>query len=125
MNLTKKYRLHLTVGAIAGIINGLLGAGGGIIITYYLSHALNSEEKSENGVFANAVATMLPISVASVVLYLIKGYVSLEKELLTILPSAIIGGILGAFLLKKLKLKIVKIIFAALVTISGFLMLFK
>ena len=67
MNFIKKYRSHLLIGAISGTINGLLGAGGGIIITYFLSHVLNEEQKSKNAVFVNAVATMLPISMVSLI----------------------------------------------------------
>ena len=55
MNFFKKYRSHLLVGALAGTINGLLGAGGGIIITYYFAKTLSNEQKSQNGVFSNAV----------------------------------------------------------------------
>lgn len=125
MKFIKKYKLHLIIGALAGTINGLLGAGGGIIITYYLAHILSDEEKSNNGVFANAVATMLPVSIISLALYLSRDYFKFNNELFSLLPAAIIGGILGAFLLTKLKLKVVKLIFSVLITISGLFMLFK
>ena len=125
MNFIKKYRSHLFVGAIAGTINGVLGAGGGIIITYYLSRILSNEHKSKNEVFANAVATMLPISMVSLILYLKRGYITFENGLFSLFPSALIGGLLGALLLTKLKLKTVKLLFSILVTISGFLMIIK
>ena len=125
MKFIKKYSIYILVGAIAGAVNGLLGAGGGIIITYYLSKELTENQKSGNGVFANAVATMLPISVISLIFYVSKGYVKIDSNLLSLLPIGIIGGFLGSFLLTKLKLKTVKIIFAILVTISGFMMIFK
>ena len=125
MNFFKKYGLSAGIGILAGAINGLLGAGGGIIVTFYLAHILKDGQKQENGVFANAVATMLPISVVSLCLYLFKGYIKVDNGLFSLLPSAIIGGILGAFLLTKLKLKFVKLIFAALITFSGFMMIIK
>lgn len=125
MNFIKKYRAHLLIGAISGTINGLLGAGGGIIITYFFSHVLNEEQKSKNAVFVNAVATMLPISIVSLILYIKRGYITFENGLLSLFPSAIIGGLLGAFLLTKLKLKTVKLLFSILVIISGFLMIIK
>lgn len=125
MKFVKKYAFSALIGALAGIVNGLLGAGGGIIITYYLSKTLSKEEKSGNGVFANAVATMLPVSVASLILYFARGYIRFDAELLSLLPSAVLGGISGAFLLNKLKLKTVKIIFAFLVTLSGIMMIVK
>lgn len=125
MTFLKKYRLHLLIGALAGAVNGILGAGGGIIVTYFLSRVLTDGQKSENGVFANAVATMLPISLLSFSIYLSKGYISLDTSFLTLVPSALIGGILGAFLLTRLRLRIVKTIFSVLVFISGVMMVFK
>ena len=125
MKFVKKYGICLLVGALAGTLNGVLGAGGGIIITYFLSHLLTEDQKRENGVFANAVATMLPISAVSLFLYFSKGYIQMDNTLFYIIPSALIGGILGAFLLTKLKLKTVKNVFSFLVIISGFLMILK
>lgn len=125
MTFFKKYRLHFLIGALAGGVNGLLGAGGGIIVTYFLSHVLTTDQKSENGVFANAVATMLPISVISLATYLLKDYIKMDYSLLALLPSALIGGIIGAFLLTKLHLKVVKTVFSVLVIISGIMMIFK
>lgn len=125
MKFAKKYLFCAIVGAFSGFINGLLGAGGGIIITYYLSNVLSKDQKAENGVFANAVATMLPISAVSLSIYLLRGYIKPDSGLLSILPCAVIGGFVGAFLLTKLKLKTVKMIFAILVAISGILMIFK
>ena len=125
MNFLKKHFHDFIFGAIAGFANGILGAGGGIIAAYYLSRALDQEEKRENGVFANAVATMLPISVRALILYIVKGYIKLDSSVLSLLPPGAIGGILGAFLLTKIKFGAVKIIFSILVIISGILMIFK
>ena len=125
MSFFKKYSPHILIGSIAGAINGILGAGGGIIVTYFLSHALSNEEKRENGVFVNAIATMLPLSILSFAVYLLKGYIQLDTSFLTLLPTALIGGVLGAFLLTKLHLKIVKTIFSILVIICGTMMIIK
>lgn len=122
MKKFKKYVPLLLVGTGAGFINGLLGAGGGIIVTFFLSRTFSDEQKADNGVFANAVATMLPISVVSLILYFSKGYLKFDFALVSLLPSALIGGILGAFLLTKLKIKAVKILFSILVIVSGFIM---
>lgn len=125
MDFFKRYRLHLLIGVLAGATNGLLGAGGGIIVTYFLSHALSDEQKQGNGVFANAVATMLPLSALSLLIYFFNGYISFDMSLISIFPSALIGGFLGAFLLTKLHLKIVKTVFSILVIICGAMMIFK
>lgn len=125
MDFFKKQRGNIIFGALAGLVNGILGAGGGIIATYYLSKALSDEEKGENGVFANAVATMLPISIFSLGAYLIGGYIKVDSSLISLLPSGAIGGIIGAFLLTKLQFKIVKLIFSVLVIISGAMMILR
>lgn len=125
MNFLKKQGKNLFFGALSGIVNGALGAGGGIVVTYYLSKALGEDEKKENGVFANAVATMLPISIVSFIFYLARGYIKLDHSLLSLLPSAAIGGVLGAFLLTRLNFKTVKTVFSVLVIVSGFMMVFR
>lgn len=125
MTFLKKYWLFILIGLLAGATNGILGAGGGIIVTYFLSHSLTDEQRKENGVFANAVATMLPLSVISFCIYLAKGYITLDNTFFTLVPSALIGGIIGAFLLTKLHLRVVKMIFSTLVIICGVMMIFK
>lgn len=112
------------IGFFAGIINGLLGAGGGILITYFLTYLLKNEETEKNDIFAHALLTMLPVSAVSFVVYIIRGYVSLDASLAYLIVPAILGGVSGAYLLKKINFKIVKLLFTALVIYSGFAMLF-
>lgn len=123
MDFLKKNAPSLLTGVGAGFINGLLGAGGGIIATYFLSKSLDTDNK--NDIFANAVATMLPISIFSFALYSALGHFSPDTSLLSIAPTALAGGAIGAFLLTKLKFKVTKKIFALLVTVSGFMMIFR
>lgn len=138
MKFIKKYLPTAAVGAVAGFINGLLGAGGGIAVTWYLS-ALEKESESKevshlkaqendsvaaNDVFANAVATMLPICVVSLIIYLKNGYAT-PTYAENMLPTAIVGGAIGAYLLTRLNFKLIKTVFALLVTVSGFMMIFR
>ena len=123
MKKAKEQLPTLLTGALAGLVNGFLGAGGGIIVTYFLSSHLDSEDKNE--IFSNAVATMLPISIFSFLLYLARGYFPLDASMLSLLPAAALGGALGAYLLTKLKFKLVKVAFAILVIISGISMIFR
>ena len=112
------------VGLVAGVINGLLGAGGGILITYFLSYLLRGQHAEKNDVFAHALLTMLPISAVSFTVYLLRGYVKLDMSLVYLILPAALGGLLGAYLLKRIKFKIVRLLFVGLVIYSGFTMLF-
>jgi uncharacterized membrane protein YfcA len=125
MSFFKKHGSKLLVGTLAGAINGILGAGGGIIITHYLARSLNEEEKKQNGIFANAVATMLPICAFSLVIYLLKGKIQPDLNFFLILLAAPIGAIFGAILLTKLKPQAAKNIFSILVVISGIMMILR
>ena len=115
----------LLCGAAAGFLNGLLGAGGGILLVYALS-ALNTD-KSPAGVrdnFAATIACVIPMTVLSVILYAAEGRVSFASVSPLLLPAAA-GGVLGAFLLDKISTKLLKKIFALLVLFAGIRMLFK
>lgn len=109
-------------GAAAGFINGLLGTGGGIVIIYLLGVMYKDSDPRDN--FATAIAAILPMSVVSAGIYLTSGSFSLSDVSLYILP-AIAGGIAGALLLCKIKVNLLKKIFACVVIYAGVNMLIK
>ena len=111
-------------GLLAGTVNGLLGAGGGIIIIYALNKIIGEKDLDKNGAFATALCIMLPISVLSVLIYSSRGHISMEGFGVFLLP-AIIGGALGGVLLGKLNTAFLKKLFAGLVIISGILLLVR
>lgn len=108
----------LTVGLLAGFINGLLGAGGGILIIYGLNKLLGSTLEDKRSVFATAIAVILPLSAVSAIQYFRQG--SLDVTLLAwlILP-AIAGGALGGWLLRRLSPAFLSRLFAGVVLVSG------
>lgn len=110
------------VGLFAGFTNGLLGAGGGILIVFGMSRLLKSETASRRDHFANALAVMLPISIVSAISYLSRGRMSGVDFEAYLIPS-IAGGILGGYLLDRLKLPLLKRLFALIVVWSGVYML--
>ena len=109
-------------GTLAGFINGLLGAGGGIIIVFLLSKLL--KESDPKDVFANALCVMLPLSLVSCAIYTSNGAVSFEGFSIFIIP-AILGGLLGGALLCKINTYFLKKLFAALVAVSGILLFLR
>ena len=106
-------------------MNGLLGAGGGILLVFIMNAMIlrhgTSTEVDNRDILANALASMLPVTVVSVIGYAARG--DLPKEDLTpfIIP-AIIGGLGGAWLLDRMNATLVRTIFAVIVIFSGIAM---
>ena len=111
-------------GVLAGFTNGLLGAGGGIIIVYALSMAMPKDGLDARDVFANALCVMLPISVVSVVGYSLLGKIGVDGLSFFILP-AILGGVCGGFLLCRINGAFLKKLFSIIVIYSGVMLMIK
>ena len=120
----------LLLGAAAGFLNGLLGTGGGIVLVYVMQwyrrrrggpHVLPDQARD---VYATALAVMLPISIFSSFHYANAGALDFNAFAPMLLPS-VVGGILGGWLLDRLKLDLLKRLFALLVLISGILMIVR
>ena len=60
-------------GLLAGFFNGLLGAGGGIILVLAFSAALPDDEESRQSLYANALCVMLPLSLLTLATYAVRG----------------------------------------------------
>lgn len=85
-------------GFLAGIINGLLGAGGGMILLPMLSKSGLETKKTH----ANSVAIILPICVLSSIMYIKNGKTTFQ-DAAPYLIWGVIGALIGAFLLTKIK----------------------
>ncbi len=114
----------LLVGFFAGAVNGLLGAGGGIIIVIGVGKIFGSRMSDKNDAFATALCVMLPVSVLSCVIYALRGNMRLDGFGIFIIP-ALLGGAVGGLLLGKLSTKFIKKLFAGLVVISGILLIVR
>ncbi|MBE6562893.1 MAG: sulfite exporter TauE/SafE family protein [Ruminococcaceae bacterium] len=125
--ITDKRHIPLLIiaGIGAGFLNGLLGAGAGVILVFV--YAALSKDKSDGSVkdnFAMTVATVIPISVFSTVNYVTKVGADLSKSLVFLIPGAV-GGLLGAWVTDKIKTSHLKFIFAILTAIAGINMIFR
>ena len=106
---------------LAGGINGFLGTGGGIIFVYMLSF-LTDNEKKDN--FATSLCATAPISLIGLISYFSSGNVDTELIRIIILPT-VLGGLLGAFLVDRLKVRWLSALFACLVIYSGFRLIMR
>ena len=117
----------------AGLLNGLLGAAGGILLVAVLPvlplpeglvpRGLNGEWEKRD-VLATALSVMLPVSGFSLLLYGMGGLLPSPAVLLSLLLPAALGGYLGARLLGRLSDQFVRKLFAAVVVVAGLRMLF-
>ena len=124
MHLDKKAVILIVFAFLAGIVNGLIGTGGGVIIVFLLRYLYKGRGYDTRDVFAGAICCILPFTVFSAACYVYAQGEILKDSLGYLLPAAV-GGLAGAFLLGKLKLKITKKIFAALLILSGILMFLR
>ena len=109
-----KWLIYL-LSTLVGLINGFFGGGGGMLCVPLIEKGLNVENKKAH---ATAIAVILPLSIVSSVVYILSNDLDLKNiSLLTV--GVLIGGILGAFLLKKLNNKIIRIIFAVVMLVAG------
>ena len=116
-----KIRKYLLIGAISGFVSGFFGAGGGVVLIFALSLLMKNEKKK---VFAQTALITASFALVSAVIYQLKGNLPFESALRYVAPSAL-GGALGAYLLAKLKLKLVKRFFALTVILGGLIMIFR
>ena len=109
------------LGLAAGFLNGLLGAGGGIVLVFGLRRLFSKKVRDGRSFYASAIAVMLPLSLLSAWQYRKAGHLP-SLSLGTLLFPAILGGACGALLLRRLKPHALSRIFAAVVLCSGILL---
>lgn len=113
-----KKRFTALGGFIAGIVNGLLGAGGGLIVVPMLEKSGLDSIKSH----ATSVAVIFPICILSATLYVMRGSVSINQAL-PYLPWMLAGSVLGAWALPKFNKTLLRRIFGALIVWAAVRML--
>lgn len=118
MHLKRIYTLFL--GFFCGVLNGLFGAGGGVIAVPMLQKAGLEPKKAH----ATSIAIILPLTLATTVIYLFTGTIDLHQSWVYI-PGGLAGAIAGSLLLKKLSNVWVKRIFGLVIILSGLRLLLK
>lgn len=93
-------------GALAGVVNGLLGAAGGMVLVPMLRKGGTDTKRSH----ATSVAIILPISLISALFYLQNQRFSFT-DALPYLPGGILGALLGAWLLPRIPSHLLRRIF--------------
>lgn len=115
----KKGVKSAAVGAVSGFAAGLFGSGGGIAVVEGLERTGTDEKKAH----ATSLAVIFPVSAVSAVLYAASGFVPLEKTL-WLCGGAAVGGVVGAYCLKRVGVRLLNNIFTLLMLTAGIRMLF-
>lgn len=117
----KKRRLLLALaGLFIGVVNGIFGAGGGMLAVPALSFIGGLDDRHSH---ATAIAVILPLCLVSAIVYSLKS----SFEISVILPTVIgvvAGGVVGALLLKKVSNNLLSFLFYGLMLFAGLKMIF-
>ena len=101
--------------SFVGLINGLLGAGGGSLVVPLYESGMDLEAKKSH---ATSIATMLPTCIVSGIIYLLGGNFDwLSGGVIT--AGVIIGGIIGSILLKFIKNDFLSLVFYFIMIYAG------
>ena len=113
--------LLVGLGLFVGFVNGFLGAGGGMLLVPCIIPILKMDTKVAH---ATAILIILPICIVSGVIYMLQG--SFDFDIfLPCLIGTIVGGVLGTFILSKLKSDIITMIFSLVMIAAGVIMIVK
>ena len=113
-DLKKQGLLAATGGIGIGFINGLLGAGGGMLAVPLLKKCGLSTKQAHAG----SIAIILPLSAVSAAIYLLNGRMTFADGW-TYMPAGAVGAVLGAWLLGKLPDKWIRRVFAVFMVWAG------
>ena len=117
----KKTKLILGVGGlVSGLLNGLMGTGGGILAIPAFRMAGYQQRYAQ----ANASVFMLAMSVVSAAVLLFSGERLDWASALPVAAAGIPGAAAGALLLNKLSNRVLQLIFSLLILASGVRILF-
>lgn len=111
----KKVFVKVVSGFICGAINGFFGGGGGMIVVPMLNKFCSYSEKVSH---ATAIAVILPVTVFSGSI-MAAGFGFDIKILIPVAIGSVVGGVVGAFFIKKMPPKAVGYVFCLVMLFAG------
>lgn len=104
------------VAFICGIASGMFGIGGGVLLVPLLGLLFSFTQHRAQG--TSLVALIPPTGALALLAYARQGFVSWRTGLLLI-PGVFLGGIAGGMLAEKLKPRLMRQVFAAVLLLFG------
>ena len=108
----------LPLAFLSGLTNGVLGAGGGIVLIFMLAFLLKAREEGAKEAFAISCVAVLAFSAISCISYTRKGTFDFFDAAPYLFP-ALLGGLIGALVLHRINTVWLKKIFAVLLIYGG------
>lgn len=102
-------------GGAAGALNGLFGAGGGILLVPLL---LRAHKLPAQKAFATSLAIILPLSLVTLAVYGLRGQLTWQGAL-PYLAGGAVGGFFAGKYLKRMPVVWLRRLFGALLVLSG------
>ena len=119
--------ISILIGAVAGMVAGLTGIGGGMLLVPLLVGVLLLEQHQAHG---TSLAVIFPIGVAGLIAYVIQGNIQGDIDgninvwwLVPVLATgSLVGVVLGARLMMRIRARQLRLVFGALIVALGILM---
>lgn len=108
------------VGLIAGLFNGMFGAGGGMVVVPMLEKSGIDPKKSH----ATSIVIIAILSLFSLIGYFFSGHIDFQN-ILGYIPAGIVGVFMGSWLLKKIKTDFLRRVFGLIMIISSIRLFLK
>ena len=118
---TSKWFRYGLCGAAAGVVNGLFGAGGGMVLVPLLIRFAKVEDKKA---FSSAISIILPLCLISIFVYGMQKIFPIS-EALPYLIGGLAGGLLGGLLFRKVTPGFLHKIFGLIILWGGFRLLWN
>lgn len=111
----------ILAGLFVGFVNGFLGSGGGMLVVPLLRLIFHQSPRVAH---STAVLVILPVSLVSSIAYLIGGHADINM-LWQVAIGTFAGGLIGTFLLSKLKSNVITIMFSLVMIGAGIFIILK
>ncbi len=118
--MSQSYFRAVALGAVAGIVAGLFGVGGGVIVVPGLVLWLALTQREASG---TSSATIVASSAAAVISFGVSGSVDWRAAAL-ILVGSVVGAWIGAWIAGRVDERPLAITFALVLAVAGVRMLF-
>ena len=121
MNSKKQRKKQAVIGMIAGITCGLFASGGGLILVPAFLYVLKMEDKKARG---TSIFCILPMVITSGFFYYKGNYIDWNISILCAI-GGMIGGYIGAKVLKKIPVQYLKRAFTIFLIYASYKMIFN